>query len=568
MGRNITVDARRGGGAPHEILFGDITIEPTMLRNDGNKIVYPGETTVGVANGLATLVNVDPSPITSNPAWAYRVTCIDNRTGRGWSELVGVPSGTSTIAYASLPRYTTLLPPAQQIQNFAQWAATDADRAEAAAAEATAPTDATVANKINTPGTLTNTALSAAIGEQISAELNPSSWGTSVNKYAAGIYAYNLTPSNTSKWRAARDAARSGTGSAHVSAHLDSIAHGAGASFPYYFNAWPGRLARLLKGDLGDGGTGYVVPWNIFGASGIPERDARWNLNGVVGTTSFGPFAAGGRIIRQADVATSHIEFTAYGNEFWIYTLLSSGNSPRIQIDGGAVGTIGQSPNATGVTYPPEPGYFGAGTADGHIVTKIPLTLGTHTIRLMAPASAGNLVLVGIDAQITGPKVRVSNMALSSMAMWQLVADPANRYSGISHSFDLPNADLAIIMPGMNDFQGHNSVATFKTDVGRAIDRQRSSAAYAANGDVLLATCPQPDYGSIPPDHVLVPPLTSYYRALYELADEKNVPLLDLARMWKDYPTGVANSHFADKLHPSDVGAENIARAIHAVLMI
>src|SRR5690606_21464180 len=74
LGRNITIDARRGGGAPHEILFGEMTIEPTMLRNDGSKIVFPDITPVGIDNGLATLTNVDPSPSGPEPAWAYKAT--------------------------------------------------------------------------------------------------------------------------------------------------------------------------------------------------------------------------------------------------------------------------------------------------------------------------------------------------------------------------------------------------------------------------------------------------------------------------------------------------------------
>ncbi|EMQ98335.1 sialidase family protein [Paeniglutamicibacter gangotriensis] len=166
MGRNIEIDARRGGGAPHEILFGEVTIEATAMRQDGTKTVFPAPTTIGISNGVAVLENVDVSPAGPEPAWAYRMTFRDHMSGRGWSEMVGVPTGTTAVKYPTLPRFTTAIPPETtkaDLQNWVDTTEAAKNTAVQAAATATAPTDAMVAGKINDPASLTGTALSAAI---------------------------------------------------------------------------------------------------------------------------------------------------------------------------------------------------------------------------------------------------------------------------------------------------------------------------------------------------------------------------------------------------------------------
>lgn len=168
MGRNIEIDARRGGGAAHEILFGDVTIQATALHQDGTKTVFPDDTTIGISNGLAVLENVDVSPAGPEPAWAYKMTFRNHQTGRGWTEMVGVPAGSGPVKYPALTRFTTTLPPETTKAELQSWVATTEaakNTAVQAAATATAPTDATMADKIGTKGTLTETALSAAIGD-------------------------------------------------------------------------------------------------------------------------------------------------------------------------------------------------------------------------------------------------------------------------------------------------------------------------------------------------------------------------------------------------------------------
>jgi len=154
VGRNINIDARGGGASPYDIFFGDVEYEPTILRHDGAVTVFPIKKVVGIANGKTTLRDVAPSPAGPEPAWAYRVTFRDRISNRSFTEIVGVPDGTIAINYPALPRFTKMTPPgitAEQLQNWVDSTEANADRAEAAAAAAEAPTDSTVGTLIDTP---------------------------------------------------------------------------------------------------------------------------------------------------------------------------------------------------------------------------------------------------------------------------------------------------------------------------------------------------------------------------------------------------------------------------------
>lgn len=399
------------------------------------------------------------------------------------------------------------------------------------------------------------------------------SWAKSTRPFDQRLSAYNLRPDNTKKWRAAKARAAAGLGQAHVSTFLDSITHGANTatSNPKFTYSWPGRLRTLLQARLGDGGTGVVVPWDSLpNDPGSPPHDNRFNFAGAVTNVAYGVYSKGAKRVTGTDGAVNHIEFTATCDEFWVYSLVSSGGLPRVQVDGGTINTIGAGGNSTTSTFLPKPGYWGEGTSMGLVVSQIPAgSLGQHTIRLMAPSTSGTLTVLGIEGRIAGKGVRVSNLAQSSRQMSELVADDAtNHFSGMSITFDTFRSDLAVLLVGMNDYQGHVPVATFKTRVATAIDRQRSTSTYSAKGDVILATCPQPNYAApIPADGVLTPPMTDYYGALYELADEKDVPLIDVAQRWTDYTAASGLGFFGDALHPNDLGSSDIAQAVANVLL-
>lgn len=170
MGRNIRLDVRVGGASRREGIYGVIELVPTMMRRDGSILVLPYPDPVGVNKGQALLEDVAPSPDGPEPAWAYVATIRDNRTGRGFSEIVGVPEGTGELNFSELPRFTTTVPPEmsrEALQSFYESTHESMERAEVAAAAAEAPTDEMNRNLLEDPESLTAGAVGAAIAGKV-----------------------------------------------------------------------------------------------------------------------------------------------------------------------------------------------------------------------------------------------------------------------------------------------------------------------------------------------------------------------------------------------------------------
>ena len=109
---DIFISARRGAGAPAEILYGTVTFKPTLAHSRSTSIVLPAPTTFDLVNGevVATNVQPTPEPVEGKIEWAYEVTFKD-RHSKTYSFLVGVPDSTTQVNFTSLPRYFETQPP-------------------------------------------------------------------------------------------------------------------------------------------------------------------------------------------------------------------------------------------------------------------------------------------------------------------------------------------------------------------------------------------------------------------------------------------------------------------------
>jgi hypothetical protein len=109
---NIFISARRGAGAPAEILYGTVTFKPTLAHSRSTSIVLPAPTTFDLVDGevVATNVQPTPDPVAGQIEWAYEVTFKD-RHSKTYSFLVGVPDSTTQVNFTSLPRYFETKPP-------------------------------------------------------------------------------------------------------------------------------------------------------------------------------------------------------------------------------------------------------------------------------------------------------------------------------------------------------------------------------------------------------------------------------------------------------------------------
>lgn len=131
---DIFISARRGAGAPAEILYGTVTFKPTLAHSRSTSIVLPAPTTFDLVDGevVATNVQPTPTPVAGQIEWAYEVTFKD-RHSKTYSFLVGVPDSASRVNFTALPRYAESKSPL-----FDDNAREHAERAEAAAERAEA----------------------------------------------------------------------------------------------------------------------------------------------------------------------------------------------------------------------------------------------------------------------------------------------------------------------------------------------------------------------------------------------------------------------------------------------
>lgn len=392
--------------------------------------------------------------------------------------------------------------------------------------------------------------------------------GDLARSYTTNGGLYFPTPNAWLKWRARRAAVMAATTQGHIAVVGDSIAFGAAASgttAPKYTTSWPGRLRALLAAEYGPAGTGIVLADPVIRAN--PTYDNRWTYAGTVTDLTFG-FHAGANF-RVDAVAGTYLEFTATADEFTVFNANAAGGVVNATIDGGAVVKLRNVfTGGAAVNIEKQAGYK-------QIVTKVPAgAVGTHTLRLAPDTSNAtfDLFIHAIEARVNTPGTfRVSNASINGKSLSTLFAgknDEVNALYGLP-MVDMLRADLLIIALGSNDWLSSTPAATAKTWLKTLIQRQRAAGnngngSTYANGDALLVWNPQPDLTTL---GLGTPSTWQAYRDMfYEVADEENVPLLDLGTRWDTYATGNAAGFFGDGIHPNDAGSLDIAPAVRRAM--
>jgi lysophospholipase L1-like esterase len=341
--------------------------------------------------------------------------------------------------------------------------------------------------------------------------------------YDAKRCLYNFRPSHFRRTRAAIARSQIGQGSAKVLFEGDSNTLGlgpllvegdaAGRAYAARFRDIAAARGMTLSGD------GLLFP--------APGGDSRLTGAGAVGQVN--PLLValdGGASITFVPTLTNNYFGVTYLNDF--------AGSLMVTIDGGAPVTINRSAAGGFATW-----------------TSPTLATGRHTIKIAAPAGASaHVASIEAGTQTSAPVgLRIGKAGVSGSQARDWVAG-TYPYLTLARTWD---ADLVSIMLGTNDAQG-STVDQYIAALTQMITAHRSDGA-----DVLLIA---------PPARQEID-LTEWWTALYALALQLDVPLLDLRD--RQGPYSVAGGYFVnrpdDTVHLSSQGHDDLARALLDVIL-
>ncbi|SDC46609.1 SGNH/GDSL hydrolase family protein [Nocardioides lianchengensis] len=364
---------------------------------------------------------------------------------------------------------------------------------------------------------------------------------------AVGVYdrrlnVYNLKPKHLRKARARLAAARAGVGTFSWAMVGDSTAAGVGAAVAT--TSLPALVASLLSARgvlltssglaLGTYGTINDVRVTKTGTWGARSGDANMAFT-----------VTGGDKIVFAFTATDGIQLQLFfGRKSTAFT---------VKIDGADI-TGGTLTGATrsGATITPD-----NTEALGTYVSPA-LSGGAHTIEVTLTTGTGNrLEVIGAEQVRSGTGLRMMNFGVGSTKIAALAATGTNWFKNghlpvaaapAGFAADLVSLDMEIndATPG-----SATMVATYKADYQTAIDRLR------ANGADLILHTSNPCNGY---------DFTAYTKAIYELADTNDLPVIDFQDRWATYTSANGYGLMSDNLHPNASGYTEKAQALLTAL--
>lgn len=353
--------------------------------------------------------------------------------------------------------------------------------------------------------------------------------------YNAQLSAYNVTESSVRRWRAQLSKAlvSASAAPARILCLGDSITEGSVGSTPMRNFNWPSRLRSALAADgrAGSVGEGCVV----VGGQVPSTYDERWTLGSGWGRQSGGIDG-----MWQAAPGSGTLSFPVPSCDtikIW-YVRHAINGTWTYNVDGGS---------ATGVN---------ANGSTSIQSTTFTVSAGTHTLNIIPHATTGYAMILGIEYYTAAARNDLEvitgggHLGYTASDFNQGGANPA---TGFNHT-DMQVAlapDLTCICLGRNDAANSGYAASYKTNMAGIIDAARTTA----SKDVLIITPPPANLGTYIYESTI-------RTALYQLADEKDVPLLDLSLRfgpnWNAAPYNISG----DNIHPNDAGSYAIGQAI------
>lgn len=306
----------------------------------------------------------------------------------------------------------------------------------------------------------------------------------------------------------------------------DSTTYGSFATGNIVTTSYPGRLRTLLSKEARFMPAREGISW--WGIEGTPSRyttGTGWaNQNGqaVNGTAGAAAGAAG------------TLDFTPSGNvdTFVIYYVQFSGGATlSAVIDSGGASTKSTA---------------GANTIGSHTVTT---TVGTHVLHISSTGT-GTTYIAGVEAydSTAGHVTKVTRAGISgaTVSTWNSGAGWAG--------FDVLTATAVAPDVAFIDL-GYNDLASLGVETTKAGYKRIAQQYLAASCTPIISVQADP-----PATWAGSQQWPAYRKALYDLADELNVPLVDRGHRWA--PLGAANEatgygYMVNQVHPGDLGMQD-----------
>lgn len=343
--------------------------------------------------------------------------------------------------------------------------------------------------------------------------------GTHTGGYDRRTNLYNIKPKHTRRLRAALAHAFAGTGLARIGTVGDSIMGGRSIA-NIGRDTWPARLRDLLVATgLPNAGTGNVYAHNW------DTMDSRYALAGswyeYADTHLYATGAIGDVMTFTSDKPGTIVEIL-YSNAG------GTGTAFNVSIDGGAAIPLTRSGD----------GNIGTWTATGLADT-------THVVQITSAQAGPTIAGVGVR-RASGFVVDNGGISGSMASHW--AATPFYYPSGTIKALE-PDAVLIALYTN----EGVNAVST---------------ATYKANMIATIARFPGSDVILIADPPIGAMNLEPYRTVLYEIADQLDLPLVDLYDRWGSYENAFDMGLMGegDWVHPNAAGDADIARGVFPAL--
>ncbi len=367
--------------------------------------------------------------------------------------------------------------------------------------------------------------------------------------YSGAPFTYNINATNTSNLRTVWAGQ---TRNAIVAFNGDSTTRGVDETASpynsqYSLGAMPIQLATVLNSSGVASGSN-----NWFGLSGSTLndyviRDSRLTVSG--GTVSGSNQYQGGTEIRFPGVtsgATLTFDNVDTCNVIWV-DQGAAGRTMSYAVDGGSATNLATS----GVSAIVSTSNIALGS------------VGTHTLSFNW-VSGGTTLLPGVNCwNSTRSEVSLWNMGISGGTSAGMIANTGTPGAGRIQQLTNFKPDILITEMGLvNDWRTSVTVATSKANMTSFVTSMK------AIGVQVLFLTPPYDNGTTG----LAADQNSYVSAMYQVAAEQGIGLIDIRQRWISYANALAKTWQSpgDNVHPSKAGyleeANIIANVIKSIL--